>query len=85
MTTYIEVPNEGLKALLGKHVMIFAANYIYAGKLVGVNDQFIKLGDAHIVYETGPFTTTGYKDAQPLPGGEWYVQLTAIESYGLGK
>lgn len=81
----VEVPNEGLVALLGKEVMVFCANYIYAGTLDGVNSTCIKLTNAKIVYETGPFTSKGYKDAQALPGGEWYIQTGAIESFGIGK
>lgn len=75
----------GLNALLGKEVMIFGLIYIYAGKLTGINDTCIELSDAKIVYETGSFTSPGYKDAQPLPGQFWHVQLSAIESFGLGK
>lgn len=81
----IEVENEGLLALLGQHVMLFCANYIYAGTLVGVNDTCVLLDDAKIVYETGPFTDSKYKDAQALPTKTWYVQMTAIESFGIGK
>lgn len=81
----IEVAGEGFEALLGKAVLIFAMNYIYAGTLTGVNDSFIQLKDAQIVYETGPFTQAGYKDAQKLPGEFYYVQRSAIESFGVGK
>ena len=80
-----EVEGEGFEALLGESVMLFGLNYIYAGKLIGVNDRFVKLEDPKIVYETGPFNTSGYQDAQNLPSKEWYVQLSAIESYGKGK
>ena len=83
--TVIEVDDEGLEALLNENVMLFGLNYIYAGKLVGVNSTFVKLENAKIVYETGPFTDKGYKDAQSLPGAAWYVQTSAIESYGPGK
>lgn len=72
-----EVEGEGLESLLGEQV-------IYAGKLVGVNSVFVKLEDPKIVYETGPFSGP-YKDAQNLPAKEWYVQLSAVESYGRGK
>ncbi len=85
LITVTEVQGEGLEALLGESVMLFGMNYIYAGTLVGVNDSFVQLEQAKIVYETGPFTTTGYKDAQNLPGTVWYVQRGAIESFGLGK
>jgi hypothetical protein len=75
---------EGLDLLLGENVLILCLSYFYAGKLVGVNESYIKLENAQIVYETGPFTTMGYKDAQALPSNEWYVQKSAIESFGRG-
>lgn len=85
LVSVTEVDGEGLEALLGENVMLFGLNYIYAGKLVGVNEKFVQLEDASIVYETGSFAERGYKDAQPLPGKVWYVQIAAIESYGVGK
>ena len=78
----VEVPGEGLLAYLGKPVTLFCANYFYTGVLLGVNDTCVKLGNAHLIYETGPFTTKGWADAQKLPGDEWYVQTVAIESFG---
>ena len=80
-----EVEGEGLVALLGQKVMLFCMNYIYAGTLTGINESCVQLTDAKIVYETGSFTDKGYKDAQELPGGVWYVQTGAIESFGPGK
>ena len=81
----VDVQGEGLEALLDENVLIFGLNYIYAGKLVGVNDTFIKLEGARIVYETGPFTDKAYKFTESLPASEWYIQTSAIESFGLGK
>ena len=80
-----EVDGEGMLALLGEKVALFGLNYIYSGTLSGVNDTCVQLTDAHIVYETGPFTEAGWKDAQRLPGDCWYVQLSAIESFGIAK
>ena len=51
-----EVENEGLEALMGQRVTLFCGVYIYTGKLVGVNATCVKLEDAGIVYETGPFS-----------------------------
>lgn len=85
LVTVTEVDGEGLDYFLGKDVMLFALNYIYAGKLVGVNDTFVKIEGAKMVYETGPYSTPGYKDAQALPGQAWYVSRHAIESFGPGK
>ena len=77
----------GFKALLGENVMVFCANYIYTGKLSGVNETCIALSDPRIVYETGPFSEKKFKDAQSLntPNNEWYIQMSAIESFGPTK
>lgn len=80
-----EVESEGLIGLLGKEVMIFCLSYIYAGTLSGVNDEFIKLDDAKIVYETGSFTDKGYTDAQALPQKQVYIMKKNIESFTYGK
>lgn len=80
-----EVEDEGLISFLDKEILLFGLNYIYAGKLVGVNDTFVKIEGARLVYETGSFTTKGYADAQALPSGFWYVQRSAVESFGSGK
>jgi len=76
-----EVEGEGLEGLLGEQVLLFAMNYIYTGTLSGVNDKFVKLDNARIVYETGPFNENNFKDAQILPHAQ-YVMLTSIESFG---
>lgn len=79
-----EVEGEGLEKLLGEKVILLCANYFYAGKLTGVNEDFVLLEGAKLVYETGAWNTKGYTDAQTLPS-DWYVRLAFIESYGLGK
>lgn len=80
-----EVEQEGFLAFMGKALLVFASNYIYTGVLVGVNDTFIKLEGARLVYETGAFASKAYTDAQALPEGVWYVQQSAIESFGASK
>jgi len=79
-----EVDGEGLIGLIGETVMLFCLNYIYAGKLVGVNDSCIKLENAHIVYSTGAFTGKKFSDAQKI-GDEYYVNSACIESFGITK
>lgn len=79
-----EVIGEGLEKLLGDTVTLFCLNYIYTGKLIGVNATCVLLSEAKIVYETGPLHDKAWKDAQALPG-DWYVQTQAIESFGLLK
>ena len=73
---------EGLESLLGKEVTLFCINYIYAGKLVGVNATCVKLENPKIVYETGSFTDKKWKDAQELPHQYFYVATQAVESFG---
>ena len=80
-----EIPDEGLKKLLGERVTIFCAVYIYTGKLVGVNDTCVLLEDAGVVFETGAFSNTNWKDCQKIPGSSWYVQRNMIESFGILK
>lgn len=80
----IEVEDEGMISLLGEVVTIMCGCYFYTGKLIGVNDTCVKLTDASIVYETGPFIEPQWKDAQALPN-DWYVQNSAIESFGVLK
>jgi hypothetical protein len=79
-----EVENEGLIKLMGERVTFFCLNYIYTGKLVGVNDQFVKLDDAAIVYETGEFADKEWKDAQKF-SRPVYIMLQTIESFSVMK
>ena len=79
-----EVNGEGFDKLLGERITVFCMNYIYTGKLSGVNDTCILLINPAIVYETGAFNEAGWKDAQNLPY-DLYVQLSAIESFGVLK
>jgi len=77
--------NEGLESLLGEKVLLLCANYFYVGVLEGVNESCILLKDPAIVYETGPWTDKQYKDVQKLHVDKFYVQRSAIESFGISK
>lgn len=77
-----EVEKEGFLSLLGKNVEVFCGIYIYAGKLVGVNDTCVKISNPHIVYETGAFLDKKYKDAQHMGREVHYIATSFIESYG---
>jgi len=83
-TEVIEVATEGFISLLGKTVTLFCANYIYTGKLIGVNDTCVKLQNPKIVYETGAFSEKDWKDAQSLPN-DLYVMQGLIESFTILK
>jgi hypothetical protein len=77
-----EVIEEGLDALFGQNVLLFCLNYIYTGRLVGVNETCVLLEDPSIVYA---FSSKQYTDIQRLHCDKWYVQRSAIESFGAGK
>ena len=81
----VEVEGEGLVALLGEKILLMCSNYFYSGKLVGVNDTFVCLEEASIVYQTGAWSNKSYDDQQLIGPKLWYVQVSSIESYGLGK
>lgn len=75
-----EVDNEGLIGLLGKNVLVFCMNYIYTGKISGVNTHDILLEDPRIVYQTGSFESKSFEDAQRL-SRPLYIRVSGIESY----
>ena len=81
MKMLVDDENEGFVKFMGERITLFCANYIYTGKLIGVNATNIKLSDASVVYETGAFNDTNWKNAQELPN-DWYVQTALIESWG---
>ncbi len=79
-----EVSGEGLDKFLGNRITLFCSNYIYTGKLVGINTTCALLEDGGIVYETGSFKEKSWKDMQPM-NGPWYIMLQSIESFGIMK
>jgi hypothetical protein len=80
----IEQEGEGLMSLMGEQVVLFCSNYFYAGKLIGVNDDFVLLEDGGIVYETGDFSEKHWKDFQRV-SEKLYVRTSFIESFCRGK
>jgi len=79
-----QVDGEGMESLLGEQVTFFCMNYIYTGKLIGINDTCVLLEKPCIVYETGAFTEKAWKDAQPVCP-RLYIQTSSIESFGVVK
>ncbi len=80
-----EVENEGFDKLFGEKITIFCLNYIYTGKLIGVNNDCVLLENPAIVYETGAFSDKDWSDCQPLNVPEFYIQKSCIESFGVLK
>jgi len=86
MKQLIEVTeNVGLDSLLGEYVLLICGAYFYTGKLTGVNETFVQLENPSIVYETGSWSNKTYTDAQKLHADTWFVQRSAIESFGKSK
>jgi len=79
----IEDDDESLVSLLGEEVTLFCSNYFYTGKLIAVGDSCVKLEDAGIIYETGDFDDSKWKDLQKFNTKVHYVQICSIESFGV--
>ena len=85
------VADEGLDALLGEHVTLLCTNYFYTGKLIGVNKNGVLLENASVVGDTGSFSnpiletvqSVMWKNVYSLGTNFWYVQKSAIESFGV--
>lgn len=76
----VEVSDEGFVSLMSERITVFCGNYIYTGVLEGVNEEYVKLKEASIVYETGALGTKDWHDAQKLPNPV-YVMKHAIECF----
>lgn len=76
---------DGLPVLLGKNVEIWCDDYIFIGKLIGVNGTCVKLQDPAIVYETGELDAKTYRDVQKFSQKFKYLMLSKIVSFGEGK
>ena len=85
MKKLIEVSDEGLEGLMGEVVTLLCMNYFYTGRLTGVNDTCVQLEKPSIVYDTGEWSKKVWSDAQKLPTEHLYVQVAAIESFGVLK
>jgi len=60
--------------LIGKYVYVMAASYAYAGKLVEVTEEGIKIEDPSIVYDTGPWDAADLSVKRFLAGLAGHVQ-----------
>jgi len=80
-----EVENEGFEKLLGETVTLFCMNYFYNGKLIGVNETCVLLQDPKIIYETGKFTDSSWKDIQSMGINELYIQRGSVEAFASTK
>ena len=66
--------------LVGKTYAFQCARYIYHGKVELVNETYIELTKAGIVYETGELKASKAEDRKELPSNV-FVMKNAIESF----
>lgn len=69
-----------LQTLLGKKVTLFCLNYIYTGELTSVNDVYVVLKDAKLVFETGSFSDRNWSNAEAFPKPV-HVMLRCVEAF----
>ena len=70
---------DSLNDFIGKKLAFQCARYIYFGKIKKVNEVFIELEDALIVYDTGEWSNSKASDAQKSPKGKIYLMRQSIE------
>lgn len=70
---------ESLNDFIGKKLAFQCARYIYFGKIKKVNETFIELDDACIVYDTGEWSSSSAADIQESPKGKIYLMRQSIE------
>lgn len=66
--------------LVDKNCVAMCANYIYTGVLEEVTPDRVVLGSPSIIYETGDWAATKWKDAQRLPTNRVHIERTSVES-----
>lgn len=81
-TKIVEISKEecGLKSLLGQVVTFWCIDFIWTGKLTAVNTDDVELEDPSLVFDTGPFNSKTWKDAQKLPN-KIYIRLSSVSVY----
>jgi len=71
---------ESYEDLIGQTFTFWCVRYIYHGIVKAVNDNYITLEDAGIVYETGELNADEPSDLQKLEN-EVYIPLHSIEMF----
>jgi len=84
MKQIIETSQSPLENFLGEIVVIYTTRFIYTGKAVAVDDKFIVLDNAKIVYDTGEYSKDRkeWEVAQPTWAKQWTIGVPHIESIG---
>ena len=84
MQKLVETNESAFEQLAGKTITCLCINYFYTGQLIGVNETSILLKNPKIIYETGEWSASDWKDAQEVCG-ELFINISAIESFGVIK
>lgn len=70
-----------MNELFGKTVVVMCANYIYTGTLQSITHDYIVLNEPSIVYETGEWSASDWKDSQRLPTNQIKLERSGVESH----
>ena len=70
---------DSISDFIGEKLAFQCARYIYFGKVKKVNEVFIELSDAEIVYDTGEWSSSEASDTQKSPKGIIYIMRQSIE------
>lgn len=73
--------NQDLESRLNKQVVFMCFNYIYTGVLTAINDKFYRITNPHIIYETGKWTDSKWKDCQSMGEDELDIMVGTFESW----
>ena len=69
-----------MEDLIGETYCFQCARYIYHGTVSLVNESYITLKDAGVVFETGEYSDKNPKDLQKLPNGV-KIMRQSIEAF----
>ena len=70
--------------MIGQWLTLICRDYIYAGKVDKVMDNFVILYPAYMIFDLGQWKEPTFKTYERIPGS-WSVLLSAVESFGAGK
>ena len=74
---------QGFSSLIGEVITVYCCRHIYHGKLIEEGESYIKLEDPSIVYETGSYNETEFKDKQSLCVKTWNISKVSVEGFGI--
>ena len=69
---------------IGHPVTLFCRDWIYAGKVIAVHDNYVVLDPCWMIFDYGQWSNTEWKTYERIPTA-WCVQKSVVESWGVGK